>query len=619
MNKDRIEYCFLLLMWCFIIPLSSPIEAQSALNLSGEIFERHTYLEWEVPSGTQASSYRIFKSTDGSTFEEIANVGQNQRSYIDWFGSSDPNVPFQYYVSRVLAGQAFPSEDTLSFEVPIFSDDDWMDMVQKYTFKYFWEFGHPISGMARERNTSGDVVTTGGTGFGIMAMLVAVEREYITRQQALQRVVQIVSFLQFSDTFKGAFSHWINGRTGRALPFSAQDDGADLVETAFLIQGLLAARQYFDSDDQLEEGLRQAITGLYEAVEWSWFRRGTQNILYWHWSPTHEWAMNLPIRGFDEAKMVYLLAVASPTYPVPASLYHQGWAGSNYVNNGIHFGYPIYCGPFAGGPMFFAHYSFIGFDPRGLKDNYCNYFERNRNHALIQQAYAKANPLGHAGYSEECWGITASDNPWGYLAHDLTGSRDNGTIAPTAALSSMPYAPEASMAALKHFYREYGDRLWGPYGFYDAFNLGANWFATSYLAIDQGPIICMIENHRSGLLWDLFMKNPEIAPALEAIGFEEDLTTSTKNIEDEETSMLLYPNPTSENIYISNQATRVISAYAISDLKGKMVHFEKIEQSGIEAVQLQVPTSGLDSGIYILTIYYIDGQVQSQRFLKTQY
>jgi len=613
-KKDRVVVVLGIVMWCFLMPYSTCIYAQTGLSLKGEIFERHAYLEWEVPQGTQASAYQVFKAGPGGDFQQVASVGQSTRYYIDWFGAADSGTEYVYYISRVLAGQNFPSDDTLYFEVPVMTDDAWMDMVQKYTFKYFWDFGHPVSGMARERNTSGDIVTTGGTGFGIMAMLVAVERGYITRQQALDRLVQIVSFLQFSDRFKGAFSHWINGRTGRAVPFSAQDDGADLVETAFLVQGLLCAKQYFNGDTPLEQGLRQAITGIYEGVEWSWFRRGTQNILYWHWSPNHEWAMNLPIRGFDESKMVYLLAIASPTYPVPASLYHQGWAGGNYLNSGIHFGFPIFCGPFAGGPMFFAHYSFIGFDPRDIKDEYCNYFERNRNHALIQQAYAKANPLGHAGYSEACWGITASDNPWGYLAHDLTGGRDNGTIAPTAALSSMPYTPAASMLALKHFYRAYGDRLWGPYGFYDAFNLGANWFATSYLAIDQGPIVCMIENHRTGLLWNLFMQNPEIAPALESIGFTEDLSTSASAFEFDAARSKVYPNPANNWIIVDNTSTYAINAIIITELEGNIVHFEKLDSAPGEAAQIVI--GALPTATYLLTTLYSDGKTETIKFLK---
>jgi hypothetical protein len=271
--------------------------------------------------------------------------------------------------------------------------------------------------------------------------------------------------------------------------------------------------------------LRDDITALWEAVEWNWFRKLTQQVLYWHWSPNFQWAINLPLRGFNETQIVYLLALSSPTEAIPASLYDNGWAGGNYINNRSFYGYPIFCGPDYGGPLFFAHYSYLGFDPRYVRDAYANYFLRNKHHALIHREYAIENPQGHAGYSIESWGLTASDNPFGYLAHEPGGSRDNGTVTPTAALASMPYTPRESMQALKHFYRDLGADLWGPMGFYDAFNLDENWFASSYLAIDQGPIVLMIENHRTGLLWDQFMANPEIGTGLSRAGFVADSTT----------------------------------------------------------------------------------------------
>ena len=610
---NRIKYVLVGLV--FVGSIIS-VSGQSISAFRGEVFEQHIHLDWEFPSGQQVSNFRIYRSVNNGPYEELVNIGQNSRTHIDWLGEVTWETTYDYYIRRILAGQEGPSSDTLNFSVTPMSDDRFMDMVQKYTLRYFWDFGHPVSGMARERNTSGDIVTTGGTGFGIMAMLAGADRGFLDREAVLNRLIKIVSFLQFADRFKGAFPHWMDGRTGRTVPFSSQDDGADLVETAFLIEGLLCARQYFNGDDPQEQGLRQIITGLYEDVEWSWFRRGNGNVLFWHWSPVHEWAINLPIRGFDEAMMVYLLAVASPTHPVPPSMYHTGWAGGNYINSGIHFGYPIFVGPLLGGPMFFAHYSFIGLDPRERKDQYCNYFERNRNHALIQQAYCRINPLNHPGYSEESWGLTASDNPWGYLAHEPTGSRDNGTIAPTAALASMPYTPEASMLALKHFYREYGEHLWGEYGFHDAFNIGANWFASSYLAIDQGPIVGMIENHRTGLLWSLFMANPEIEPALEALGFEADPTSIREKESESYAISRIFPSQVEEEVRYEMLQDGYVEQITIFTVGGQ-VYFQEEKNRWLHQSEVHAVTaSNLPAGIYFMRLQYKGGSSEVHKFIK---
>ncbi|MCS6930490.1 MAG: T9SS type A sorting domain-containing protein [Saprospiraceae bacterium] len=520
-------------------------------NVEAKGYEKHIELRWEAVNDAQLTGYQIVRSTDGGkTFEHLRTVGPSITLLVDWTGDEGSNLLRCYRVRSIRSnGLAVSDFSAIACaETALMTDEQLLDMVQRYTFRYFWDFAHPISGMARERFNSGDVVTTGGTGFGIMAILVGAERGWITRQQALDRLIQIVSFLQFADRFHGAFSHWIHGATGKALPFSTYDDGADLVETAFLMQGLLTARQYFDRNDPQEAGLRSAITSLWRGVEWSWFRRSNSPVFYWHWSPTYSWQMNFQIRGFNEAQIVYLLAAASPTYPVPGTLYQSGWAAnSTYCTPAVYFGYPIYTGLGGGGPMFFAHYSYLGFDPRGWRDACCNYFLRNRNHALIQWEYAKLNPKKFTGYGAECWGLTACDAPNGYFAFDI--ANDQGTIAPTAALASMPYVPEQSMAALRYFYRQLGERLWGICGFYDAFNLTQNWFANSYLAIDQGPIVAMIENHRTGLLWRLFMKNPEIEPALLACGFKRDTIASSAPMPStSEVSCAIFPNPANRGV-----------------------------------------------------------------------
>ncbi|TCD02451.1 beta-glucosidase [Pedobacter psychroterrae] len=405
-----------------------------------------------------------------------------------------------------------------SDKFPIISDQELLTKVQRQTFKYFWDFGHPASGMARERNTSGNTVTSGGSGFGIMAIITGIDRGFITKAEGLSRIQKIISFLKTADRFHGAFPHWIDGNTGKVIPFSQKDNGGDLVETSLLMQGLLTARQYFSEENEVESTLRSDINALYIAVEWDWYRKDNSNTLYWHWSPNYNWDMNMPIRGWNEALITYVLAASSTTHTISKTVYDNGWANNGAMKNGnTYYGVQLPLGPASGGPLFFSHYSFLGINPIGLTDNYANYETQNKAHALIQYNYAKANPKNYYGYGENCWGLTASDDINGYLAHEP--ANDNSVISPTAALSSFPYTPEESMKALKFFYYKLGDKLFKEYGFVDAFSLQHQWFADSTLAIDQGPIIVMIENYRSQLLWNLFMSCPEVKTGMKKLGF----------------------------------------------------------------------------------------------------
>lgn len=404
---------------------------------------------------------------------------------------------------------------------PVISQDSLLTLVQRKTFDYFWEYAHPVSGLSRDRLGGGDIVTTGGSGFGVMAIITGIHRGFITRSEGFGRVKTIVEFLLDPETekFHGAFPHWLNGSTGKAFPFSTYDDGGDLVETALLLQGLLTAREYFTGNSPAETNLRDSIQKLWENVEWNWYQNN-QNKLFWHWSPNHGWRMNMAVSGWNEALIVYVLAAASPTHSITREVYDEGWARNGsfpMLNGNTYYGIPLPLGPEYGGPLFFAHYSFLGLDPRNLSDEYAHYWEQNTAHTRINRAYCIANPRGYAGYGPECWGLTASDVPSGYNAS--SPSNDAGVIAPTAAISSIPYTSDESMAALEFFYYVLGDKLWGEYGFYDAFSLGDKWFASSYLAIDQGPIVCMIENYRSALLWNLFMSNKEITDGLTKLGF----------------------------------------------------------------------------------------------------
>ncbi len=338
------------------------------------------------------------------------------------------------------------------------SDSALLDLVQKQTFKYFWDFAHPVSGMARERSNTEyyghETIAVGGTGFGIMGLIAAVERGWVKRDTAARFMRKMVNFLIKADSYHGAFPHWLNGETGKTIAFSRKDDGADLVETSYLMEGLICARQYFTKDDPVENQLRMKINWLWKGVEWNWFTNGGQEVLYWHWSPNNGWSMNFPIRGFNECLIVYVLAASDQqNYPVSPDVYHRGWAQSIFFKNGKQFyGHTLPLGFDYGGPLFFSHYSFLGLDPRGLKDEYADYWEQNRSHTLINHDYCVDNPKKFKGYGENCWGLTASDTYDGYNAFSPTN--DYGTITPTAALSAFPYTPEYSMKALKHFYND---------------------------------------------------------------------------------------------------------------------------------------------------------------------
>jgi hypothetical protein len=614
-NNHYIFRCYLMGIF---VALTFQLPAQADFQLTATPYDSHVELSWPVPTGTNPFSYKIWRSNNnGQTFSQVKIIFPTD--YLDFTGfpATTPET-YQYYVDALGSSGVLATSDTVAVTVAPFNDNALLDMVQRYTFRYFWEFGHPVSGMARERNTSADVVTSGGTGFGIMAMLVAVERGFITRQAGLERLLTMTNFLGNADRFHGAFPHWLNGATGTVVPFSQYDNGGDLVETAFLMQGLLCARQYFDENDASEQALRDKITELWEAVEWDWYRKNNSNVLYWHWSPNFGWQMNFQIRGYNEALIIYLLAIASPTHSVPASLWQSGWAGSGYVNGQTYYGYKLDVGPPRGGPLFFAHYSYLGFDPRGIKDAFTNYYIHNKHHSLVNRAYCIANPEGHEGYSGECWGLTASDDPLvGYLAHEPSSAQDNGTITPTAALSSMPYTPTESLAALKHFYRVHGEKLWGKMGFFDAFNLDQDWFASSTLAIDQGPIICMIENYRSGLLWSLFMSNPEIQPALDAIGFVQDLTPVAEPTGGNGFDVLAFPNPANDALtveFVLEKAQPVsIDLFNAQGVLLRNVFYEKMQAAGMFSKQVAV--GDLPAGLYFLRVFN-EGKTGMMRFAK---
>lgn len=489
-----------------------------APEFSATIVDDVVTLEW-----AESGRFEIWRSDDGGQFEEIATIGESP--YTDDVSMLSDNVELAYRM--VSENGDIYSSDALAHEQKVrisrIADEDLLDLIQSRTLRYFSDYAHPQSGMARERNDGSNTVTTGGTGFGVMALIVGTDRGFISRADAFGQIRRIVDFLMRADRFHGAYAHWYDGSTGRVLPFSEQDDGGDLVETGFLFQGLLTAREYFSAAGATDEELRLVddIDRLWQEVEWNWYER--DGALKWHWSPNYDFAINLSITGWNEALIVYVLAAASPTYPIQRETYTQGFARGGGIRNGrTYYNIVLPLGDLSN-PLFFAHYSFLGLDPRGLGDEICaDYFEQNKAQTLINRAYCIENPKHHAGYSDRFWGLTASDCPVaGYLAH-APGDNDNGTVSPTAALSSMPYAPDECLAVARGLYSEFGSDLFGDYGFYDAVNLDVpadRQVVRSYLAIDQGPIVVMIENYRSQLLWNTFMKNADVQNGLRLLGF----------------------------------------------------------------------------------------------------
>jgi hypothetical protein len=514
---------------------SAAPDPQPPSNVRATGFDRHVEIEWDPAPNPTVARYIIYRSSDGQNFAPIGIQLAGFSRYEDFLGK--PGMEAQYKVSASnwqYRQSDFSNSATASTHE--MSDPELLTMLQRACFLYYWEGADPNSGMALE-NIPGDdrIVATGASGFAILALIVGVDRGFITRPQAVERLTKMVSFLEHAPRYHGAWSHFMDGATGQTMAvFGMYENGGDLVETSFLMEGLLAARQYFRGQAKGEESLYRRTTELWETVDWNWYRETpTSDFLYWHWSPEWSWQIHHPLIGFNEVMITYLLAIASPTHPVPSTLYYSGWVGQSqkamsyregwsgstegnlYGNGHTYFGIKLDVGVGSGGPLFFTHYSYLGFDPHRLHDCFTgSYFENNRNLSLINRAYSVANPKHFAGYGRNAWGLTASDGPDGYAPSAPNSNDDAGTLAPTGALSSFPYTPEASMAAFKHFYRDLGGLMWGIYGPRDAINQNANWVAPIFMGLNQAPIVVMIENYRTGLVWKNFMSNPEIAKML---------------------------------------------------------------------------------------------------------
>lgn len=507
-------------------------------GVSAKGYDRHVDVQWRVPTDSAADYFVVSRSLDGQPFVPVGIQRPGVNRFTDFIGRS--GVTARYRVAAAdWQGRESAQSDVVTADTRELSDDELLDMLQEAAFRYYWEASSVRTGMARE-NVPGDdrILATGATGLGISALVAAVDREFITRDQGLERLETIVSFLERAPRYHGAWSHYYNDETGETMPlFGMYDNGGDIIETSYMIQGLLTARGYFKRDAPREQALGKRITALWHAVEWDWYRASPDSpYLYWHWSPQWGFQISHPLVGFNETLATYLFAIASPTHPVPASMYYSGWAsqdkraqdyrqgwsksadGKLYANGKTYSGIELDVGVGSGGPLFFIHYIFMGFDPHALRDRYTDsYFENSRRIAEINRAWSIENRYEFEGYGPDAWGLTASFGFNGYTTPAPDPWYDEGTITLTGALSSFPYTPEASMAAFKHFYRERGAELWGVYGPRDNYNPGQHWVSAHTMGLNQAPIVAMVENHRTGLLWRSFMSNPEIGEMLKKL------------------------------------------------------------------------------------------------------
>lgn len=610
-NQSEISNTSRLILIDEITAFKSIAEVPAVKELTAIGYDSHAELNWVEP--VTNLSFRIYASfNNGQSFELRGETADN--FYLDFVPQNGRNTTVTYRVMTVVQGkESLPAEKTATLRD--YTDDELLDLVQRYSFRYFWEGAHQATGMALERsNGSRTTAASGATGMGLMAMIVAYERNYESREEIRDRILKILHFLENCDRHHGAWSHWYNADTYRTQPFSTDDDGGDLVETSYVAQSLVALKNYFSGTDEKSIQIREKAEKLWKEIDWNWYQQNGQNVLYWHWSPNTNFKMNMKISGWNECLVTYLMAASSPTHGITKNVYIEGWAkNGSMVNLRTYYNLQIKLSPDWGGPLFWLHYSHLGINPHGLKDQYADYWQEHVNTVKIHSAYAVANPLNRKNYSDKNWGLTASDDPYGYTAHQPM-TNDNGTISPTAALASMPYTPEESMKALKYFYRERGKDVFGKFGPYDAFNDELNWVKKAYLGIDQGPIVVMIENYRTGLLWNNVMKDADVRAGLDKLGFQYIITTGINDLNDSE-AFKIYPNPGRGKVQASfsgiNHKQPVL--LRVFSMDGRIVLSEKITSFGTE---FSFDCTGLQNGLYFVQLINGVNHLQAKLILR---
>ncbi len=503
-------------------PQEDQIPPAAPTNLVAMAGDGYVTLDWDDNTEIDLRGYFVYRAQEqGGPYEQMNTSILEESRYTDY---AVVNGQTYFYIVTAVdnSHNEGAGSDTVSATPTRLSDDDFLEMVQRAAFDYFWYETNPNTGVIQDRMTDPILGATGATGFGLTALCIAAERGWVTRQQAAERVLTTLDFfLNKAEKYHGMYGHFLNRDTGEIIPhLSHTDDGVDVVETAYLVAGALTCRKYFNGSDSTETQIRRLATQLYKDAEWDWMLQG--NRIIWHWSPNYGYS-SMPVSGYNEAMIVYLLAIGSPTHPVPARTYHDGWAAS-YKGPVTYYGIKLDVESWSSS-LFTYQYTHCWVDFRNRKDAYTDYFINSTNATLINRAYCIANPGGFVDYGENLWGLTACDGP-GFSPFQGYAARgpfqfDDGTIAPTAAAGSMPFTPQYSLRTLRYMYDHYKSLLWGVYGFKDAFNLSAepDWVDEDYIGIDQGPIVIMIENYRTDLIWKLFMQNEEIISAMDSVGF----------------------------------------------------------------------------------------------------
>ncbi len=397
-----------------------------------------------------------------------------------------------------------------------------VDTVQHTGVMYFWEQANPANGLVKDRSTAGSPASIAATGFGLSALCVGVDHGWLTREQVKGRVLTTLntfwtgpqsSAASGTIGYKGLYYHFLDMNTATRT----WDSELSTIDTALLFAGILDTKMYFTGADSQEVLIRQLADSIYYRADWNFARNFNQGILQ-GWKPGTGFGGFGQWVGYNEAMILYILALGSPTHPVPTTAWSK-WT-SNYLWQTLYGQSFLICPP-----LFTHQYSHCWIDFSGMQDNYMraqssNYAENSRRATLAQHSYCIANPGAWTGYSDSLWGLTASDDPFGYAAHGAPPSQsDNGTITPTAGLSSIVFTPELSVPLLHNLWDNWRATTWGPYGFKDAFNPYYGWVDTDYLGIDQGPIVLMMENYRNGSVWARTYQNLDLRTGLARAGF----------------------------------------------------------------------------------------------------
>jgi hypothetical protein len=501
-------------------------------------------------------------------------------------------------------------------------DSTFLRMVQRKAFDFFWIEANPSNGLIRDRSQSGSPSSIASVGFGLSSICVASDYGWVSRAAAADRVR--TTLRTFWNGPQGYAAQGMIGRLGFFYHFLKMDTAVrdwncelSSIDTALLLAGIIHAQQYFDGTDPVEQEVRALADSIYRRADFERFRNfGTTLNMGWH--PETGW-LNAWWVGYNEAMILYILGLGSPTHPITPDLW-DNWTG------GYHFA-SYYGQTYVVFPPLFGHqYSHCWVDFRGIRDakmaSYgLDYFENSRRATLAQQAYCTANPLGHAAYSDSIWGITACDGPsvlGGYKARGAPpAENDDGTLAPTAAGGSIAFTPEASLRALKTMYRQYcagpETRLWGPYGFRDAFNPKLDWFDLDYIGIDQGPIVLMIENLFTQKVWSTFMSSPYIQTGLQRAGF-----TPVTNAHDEgavpERFRLEqnYPNPFNPQTTVRFELSEAADVrLEVFDLLGRSIRTMDLGRRNPGSHLEFLNGADMTSGVYLYRL--IAGRYQATR------